>query len=317
MSTIEVRVEKKVIEAEGIVSLELRATGGVALPAFSAGAHIDVHLPNGLVRQYSLCNAPDDRGRYLIAVLREVQSRGGSAAVHDAVAEGETLKISLPKNHFPLAAASRSLLIAGGIGVTPMLAMAYELYASGSHFEMHYCARSESRAAFRQALVESPFSRDIRFYFDDRGELLPVDNLLNAPGHDVHLYVCGPAGFIEFVKASAKRLGWQDRNVHFEFFGAPQSENEQPGAAFEIEIASTGTRMAVPEGCSAAEVLYENGFEIPLSCEQGVCGTCVTRILAGVPDHRDLYLTDEERARNDKFMPCCSRALSKVLVLDL
>ena len=317
MSTIDVRVEKKVVEADGIVSLELRAVGEAVLPAFGAGAHIDVHLPNGLVRQYSLCNALGNCGSYVIAVLREPNSRGGSAAIHEAVAVGDILQISSPKNHFHLLSAPRSILIGGGIGVTPLLSMSEALHSSGADFELHYCARSEARTAFRDQLRAGPFSSKVRFYFDDQGGSIEVNELLASPADETHLYVCGPAGFIEFVTSSAKRLGWPDSNIHFEYFSAPTTTDEQGSVSFEIEIASTGVRFTVPEDCSAADVLLENGIEIPISCAQGVCGTCLTRVVAGTPDHRDLYLTDEEKAQNDQFMPCCSRALSSVLVLDL
>lgn len=317
MSTIDVRVEKRVVEADGIVSLELRAVGDASLPAFAAGAHIDVHLPNGLVRQYSLCNGPVSCDSYLIAVLREPNSRGGSAVIHDAIAVGDVLQISSPKNHFHLLSAPRSILIGGGIGVTPLLSMSEALHASGADFELHYCARSESRTAFRDQLRASPFSGQVSFYFDDQGDSIDLNQLLAAPVEQTHIYLCGPAGFIEFVTGAAKRLGWPGSNIHFEFFAAPATTGEQGSAAFEIEIASTGVRLTVPEDRSAADVLHENGIDIPISCAQGVCGTCLTRVVAGTPDHRDLYLTDEERAQNDQFMPCCSRALSPVLVLDL
>ncbi|MFD1557303.1 PDR/VanB family oxidoreductase [Paraburkholderia silviterrae] len=317
MSTIDVRVEKKIVEADGIVSLELHAAGDAPLPAFAAGAHVDIHLPNGLVRPYSLCNAPHDSGRYVIAVLREPNSRGGSLAVHETVQVGDVLSISMPKNHFPLVAAHRSILIGGGIGITPLLSMAQTLHASGSAFELHYCARAQSRTAFREHLLGSPFARNVRFYFDERGDAIDMAEVLAAPAQETHLYVCGPAGFIEFVTASAKRLGWPDGNVHFEFFAAPENPGEQVNTAFEIEIASKSIRLTVPEDRSVADVLLDNGIDIPVSCSQGVCGTCLTQVLSGTPEHRDMYLTDEEKARNDQFLPCCSRALSRVLVLDL
>ncbi|QBR04106.1 PDR/VanB family oxidoreductase [Paraburkholderia pallida] len=317
MSTIDVRVERKIVEADGIVSLELRAAGEAALPALAAGAHIDIHLPNGLVRPYSLCNAPGDSGRYVIAVLRDPDSRGGSVAIHETVQAGDVLSISMPKNNFPLVAARRSILIGGGIGITPLLSMAQTLHASGEPFELHYCARSESRTAFREQLLGSPFSGNVRFYFDDRGDGIDMTQVLGTPMQETHLYVCGPAGFIEFVRASAERLGWAHGNVHFEFFAAPEITGEQVNAAFEVEIASKSIRLTVPEDRSVADVLQDNGIDIPVSCSQGVCGTCLTRVLSGTPEHRDLYLTDEEKALNDQFLPCCSRAVSRVLVLDL
>jgi vanillate O-demethylase ferredoxin subunit len=317
MSTIEVRVAAKVFEAEGICSYELVRVDGAPLPPFEAGAHIDVHVGDKHVRQYSLCNAPRETHRYLIGVLRDSGSRGGSVAMHDMVSAGSTLTISAPKNHFPLVDAARTLLIAGGIGITPILAMAEALAAKGASFEMHYCSRSLERTAFRERITASGFSRQVHFHYDsgDAAQKLDLPALLATPS-GTHLYVCGPSGFIECVRASARAHGWPEAQLHVEYFSGAvvDTVGDQP---FDVKLASSGQVLTVPAGRSVIQVLAEQGIDVPYSCEEGVCGTCVTRVLDGVPDHRDLYLTDEEHAANDQFTPCCSRAKTSLLVLDL
>ncbi len=316
---LEVVVVRKNIEAEGVCSFELAATDGRSLPSFSAGSHIDVHIPGGLVRQYPLCNHPDENHRYLIGVLRDPGSRGGSQAMHEQVQEGLRLSISEPRNLFPLAhEAKRTLLFAGGIGITPILCMAERLAQIGEDFELHYCARSAERTAFIERMQKSSFADRVHFHFDD-GE---STQKLNAPdvlqgfseGH--HLYVCGPGGFMEFVLSSARACGWPEDRLHREYFAAAPVSNVDDGS-FEIQLASSGRCFQVAADRSVAEVLIEAGVEIPLSCEQGICGTCLTRVLEGTPDHRDMFMTDEEHKRNDQFTPCCSRAKSPRLVLDL
>lgn len=317
MSTIEVRVAARVCEADGICSYELVRTDGAPLPPFEAGAHIDVHVGGTHVRQYSLCNAPHETHRYLIGVLRDEGSRGGSAAMHDAVHAGTVLSISTPKNHFPLVDATRTLLLAGGIGVTPILAMAETLAAKGASFEMHYCARSPERAAFRERIAGSSFADRVHFHYDsgDAAQQLDLPRVLAMPA-GTHLYVCGPAGFIEHVLGAARAQGWPEAQLHVEYFSGAviDTTGDQP---FDVKLASNGQVLTVPAGRSVIQVLAEQGIEIPYSCEEGVCGTCLTRVLDGVPDHRDMYLTEEERAANDQFTPCCSRAKTRLLVLDL
>jgi vanillate O-demethylase ferredoxin subunit len=318
MSTIPVRVANKTREAEAICSYELVREDGVALPPFEAGAHIDVHLPGKLVRQYSLCNAPGETHRYLISVLRDTGSRGGSQAMHDHIDTGSVLEISEPKNHFPLVEAGRTLLLAGGIGVTPILAMAEALASKGAAFEMHYCARSPERAAFRERIEASSFAGQVRFHYDsgDAAQKLDLAALLPALAPDTHLYVCGPQGFIDHVLGAARAQGWPAAQLHVEYFSAVAAD---PGGdrPFDVKLASSGRVVTVPAGKTVIEVLAGQGVEIPYSCEQGVCGTCLTRVLEGVPDHRDMYLLEEEQAANDQFTPCCSRAKTPVLVLDL
>ncbi len=291
---------------------------GAPLPSFGAGSHIDVQLPGGLTRQYSLCNDSGERHRYRIAVLRDPASRGGSTAMHDAVHEGDVLHISEPRNHFPLHHAARTLLFAGGIGVTPLLCMAQRLAAIGADFTLHYCTRSPERTAFSDEIAASPFADRVRFHHDSGppSQKLNLQKVLAQPDPGTHLYICGPTGFIGHVVDTAKANGWGSDQTHLEYFGAAPQDTAGD-RAFEVKIASTGRTYAVEAGQSVVQALQANGIEILTSCEQGVCGTCITRVLEGEPDHRDLYFTDEEKAQNDQFTPCCSRSRSKVLVLDL
>lgn len=318
-ASILVRVACKREEASQIASLELVAADGAELPRFTPGSHVDVALPNGLTRPYSLCNAPTERHRYLIAVLREPESRGGSAAIHDLVNEGSELRISVPRNQFALAPhARRHLLLAGGIGITPLLSMAEQLAHDGADFALHYATRSPDRTAFREQLLRSRFAERVTFYFDDRdaSQRLNLPALLTAPQPETHLYVCGPRGFMESVIEVATRAGWNAALIHQESFGGG-TKPLPAGGRFEVELASSGRIVEVPAHLTVLQALTNAGVAIPSSCEQGTCGTCLTRVVEGVPDHRDEYLSPEERASNDQFLPCCSRASSARLVLEL
>lgn len=318
MPQIAVRVVRRTQEALDIASFELAKPDGSALPGFSAGSHIDVQVPGGLTRQYSLCNDAAENHRYRIAVLRDASSRGGSAGMHDAVKAGDTLLISEPRNHFPLVHAGRTLLFAGGIGVTPLLAMAQRLGTIGADFTLHYCTRSPERTAFRDEIAASSYAQRVQFHFDDgaAAQKLDLERALGQPHAGTHVYVCGPTGFIDFVVKTAERLGWSKEQVHLEYFGAAPQETGGD-RAFQVKIASSGAVYDIPAGTTVVHALQEHGIEILTSCEQGVCGTCITRVLQGECDHRDLYFTDEEKAKHDQFTPCCSRAKSQVLVLDL
>ncbi|MDB5744755.1 MAG: ferredoxin [Polaromonas sp.] len=318
-STLSVRVARKHPEAVDICTFELVSADGNALPAFSAGSHVDVHLPGGLTRQYSLCNAPSESNRYLIGVLRDPASRGGSQAMHEQVEEGQMLEISTPNNHFPLAhEARRHLLLAGGIGVTPILCMAERLANTGADFEMHYCTRSPERTAFRERIATSSFASKVNFHFDDGPNQQKIDiaALLSTPASGLHLYVCGPKGFMEAVLETARENGWPEAQLHYEFFAGTVTHSDSD-ASFEVQLASSGKVVVVPADKTVVQALADAGVEVQVSCEQGVCGTCLTRVLQGVPDHKDMFLTPEEQAANDQFLPCCSRALSPRLVLDL
>jgi vanillate O-demethylase ferredoxin subunit len=316
---IRVRVAARQDEALDICSLDLVPVDGSALPAFSAGAHIDVHLPGGLVRQYSLCNPPGETHRYRIAVLRDAASRGGSATVHDQLQVGTVLDIGTPRNLFELApSAPHHLLLAGGIGITPLLAMAEQLAAQGGGFTLHHATRSRERTPFVAQLASAPYADRVHHHFDDGPAMQKLDlaaTLRSAPAGS-HLYVCGPTGFMEAVLAEGRAQGWDEARLHREYFAAAPTGTAGDGG-FELELASSGRVIPVAADQTALAALLAAGLDIPMSCEQGVCGTCLTGVKSGVPDHRDQYLTPEERAANNQFLPCCSRASSARLVLDL
>ena len=317
-ATMPLKLARKTTEAEGICSFEFEDPKGRALPPFSAGSHIDVHLRPGLVRQYSLCNDPADTHRYMIAVLKDPDSRGGSRAMHE-LKEGDIVDIGTPKNHFPLEhSAKRSLLIAGGIGVTPILCMAERLANSGADFEMHYCTRTRERTAFHNRIRTSRYADRVFFYFseDQDGQRFDMERTLASPEPDTHLYVCGPKGFIDAVLETAARNGWKENQVHREFFNGVAVSKEDD-VAFNVKLASTGKVVHVPRDKTVLAALTECGVDIQVSCAEGVCGTCMTRVLEGEPVHRDVFLTAEERAKKDRFLPCCSRSNGGMLVLDV
>jgi vanillate monooxygenase ferredoxin subunit len=239
--------------------------------------------------------------------------------MHDRVHVGDELAISIPKNHFPLAhEAHHHLLLAGGIGVTPILSMAERLAAIGASFDMHYCTRSRARTAFAQRIAHARYAQHVQFHFDDGedSQKLDLTARLAQPEPSTHLYVCGPTGFMDAVLSTARAAGWADAQLHYEFFAADARETAGD-ACFEVEIASSGQVVVVGKEESVVAALARAGIRIETSCEQGVCGTCLTRVLTGEPEHFDAYLTPDERAANDQFLPCCSRSKSVRLVLDL
>lgn len=316
---LNLKVAKITPEAAGIISLELVDPENRDLPAFTAGSHIDAHLPNGLTRQYSLWNNPQEKNRYCLGVLRDSQSRGGSAAVHEAVHEGEMLTVSKPRNSFHLNEdADYSMLFAGGIGVTPILAMAQRLLTLGKPFEMHYCTRSRDNMAFYDMLSNGPFKGKVKFHFDDGPEeqLLDINNLVGDYRNGTNLYVCGPQGFMDFVIGATEK-NWPAERVHREYFSQDPKAGHDDDESFDVKIASTGQVFQIPGDRNIVEVLEEEGFSVPVSCEQGVCGTCLTKVIDGVPDHRDVYLSSAEQAANNQMTLCCSRAKSPLLELDL
>lgn len=312
---LELVVQRRWLETPEVLALELASADGSALPPFTAGAHLEVHTPAGAIRQYSLCNDPAQRMRYQIAVLRDPQSRGGSTSLHAAAAEGDRLQVSVPRNLFPLVEhAAHSVLLAGGIGVTPLIAMAHTLHRQGTSFELHYCGRGEDAMAFLQNLRAAPFADRVHVHAQGRADF-DLQALLRQCIGGTQVYVCGPAGFMAHAFDAARAVGLPDAFLHAERFGA--EVGTQPAGAFEIEIFSTGEVLTIPADRSAADVLSEHGHFIPISCEQGVCGSCVTGILSGTPEHRDTILDADQKAANDCFTPCCSRALSARLVLAL
>jgi len=319
MSELTLRVRARKHEAESICSFELERVDAQELPPFSAGAHIDVHVAPGLVRQYSLCGDPSERSFWRIGVLLEPASRGGSSGMHATVTAGTVLRVSPPKNLFELVDdAAHSVLIAGGIGVTPILAMAWQLQRQGRSFELHYCARSPERMAFREEMRTSAFADRTRTYFNDAA-LAPFDAVaaLRAAPPGAHLYVCGPTGFMEHVLTSARSAGWSEERLHREHFAAAEVMDQAGDLPFRLHLHRTGTTLDVPAEVSALQVLLEHGVDVNYSCEAGICGSCMTGVLEGTPDHRDTCLMDTERAANKVFTPCCSRSKTPTLVLDL
>lgn len=310
---IKVLLESKQIEADDIASCRFVALDGAQLPCFTLGSHVDVFLPNGLVRAYSLVNMPGS-DFYQITVLRNAAGRGGSMAVHDLLNVGDELFISRPRSNFNLLEdGSKAIFVAGGIGVTPLYGMARQLHAAGTEFAFHYTARSRPKMAFLNALQTSQFAQ-LQLYFDDEAGM-QLDVVLSKADRQAHVYVCGPRGLIDAVLAKGKALGWSDEYLHFELFGNEVSSDN--ASEFDIKIQSSGQIIRVAENHSVIQALAVHGISIPTSCEQGVCGTCLTHVVDGVPDHRDMYLSDDEKSSNKVFLPCCSRSKSKMLVLDL
>ncbi|WP_250481733.1 PDR/VanB family oxidoreductase [Caballeronia sp. NCTM5] len=319
--TLDVRVKQVRYEGRGINSYELTSPSGKTLPPFEAGSHIDIHLKNGVIRQYSLCNSPAERHRYVIAVLKDENGRGGSRAVHESIGAGDIVTISKPRNHFVLSGdATKVILIAGGIGVTPLKAMAHELEESGVDFEMHYCARSPDAAAFGLEFEAMHCAGKLCYHFDDGAESNRLDlrALLSQPQPGTHLYYCGPAGFMSACADAASH--WPKGTVHFEHFKAPeQPKRESTGTenaeGCDVTIASTGQVVHVGPDQNFAEALNEAGVEVPTSCCAGLCATCKVRYTAGEVEHNDFILSDDERT--EYLTVCVSRPASKTLVLDL
>jgi vanillate O-demethylase ferredoxin subunit len=316
---LKLRVQSIRYETEEIKSFRLVATNRKSLPSFTPGAHISVQIPDGLTRQYSLCNGPGDTSAYHIAVKREPDSRGGSRVLHERVAEGDTLEVMAPRNHFPVeTSAKHHLLLAGGIGITPLLSMARHLQATGASFELQYFTRSVKFTAFHEVLSQPEFSGKVNFHYalDPQSLRVYLHTLLRHRPEEGHLYACGPRPFMDLVEDIAT-VAWPQEAIHMEFFAADPLASSGPRQPFEITLARTRASYTVPAERSILQVLAEHGIRISNSCEQGVCGTCVTGVLEGTPDHRDAFLSERERKACDKMMLCVSRAKSERLVLDL
>jgi vanillate O-demethylase ferredoxin subunit len=270
-----------------------------------------------MMRQYSLCNDSTERHRYRLAVLLEEDSRGGSVAMHN-LQIGQRVKISPPRSNYELVENSRySVLIAGGIGVTPILTMAYRLKQLGTDFAFHYCVRSRHRAAFLEELGQSDLAAHVQTHFDDGDaeQLFTPERYLASPSDDTNLYVCGPRGFIDFVIGGAIRLGWSNKAIHKEDFSPPVPDGN--GTSFEVIAARSGITMQVPPDKTIADVMVDHGINVQLSCAQGICGTCLTKVIHGRPDHQDFFLSNAEKADNEYMTVCCSRSLTPTLVLDI
>jgi len=314
-----VRVDTIRREAVDVMSFRLVDPAGGALPEFTPGSHIDVRLPTGLVRQYSLCNAPTERLYYEIAVKRELNSRGGSAGMCEQIRQGDLIAISPPRNNFSLVdRASDHLLLAGGIGVTPLLSMARYLRRADRPFRLHYFVRSDAHAAFRDVFSSRSLSGHVKFHCGILPERLSdyLRELLADRRDGSHLYLCGPSPFMDVARAIASEH-WPSESIHREYFAADAQVVMAPGKDFEVTLARSGGTYRVPPDKTIIEVLAQHGIAVDVSCEQGVCGTCLTGVLGGTPDHRDAFLTEDEKRSGLKMLPCVSRAESERLVLDL
>ena len=315
-----IKVNKITREADDIKSFEFVHPDGDDLTPFTAGAHIHVTVAPGLTRQYSLCNDPAERHRYVVAVLKEAQGRGGSAAMHETVEEGQLLTISGPDNHFELAGreATFHLLLAGGIGVTPMMAMVEELERTDKPYQMHYCTRAAEKTAFLDRLQPLIEAGKVVLHHDGGDPAKGLDIAATLAGFEpgMHVYACGPAGFMNAVNASVG--AWPPHAVHQEYFAARELTEEEKAwdaKPFKVKIASTGDVVEVPAGRSIVEMLRDHGVAVLSDCEEGYCGTCITHFIEGEPVHRDTVLDDADR--EDYVMICCARARSDMLVLDL
>lgn len=309
---IEVKIAeiKKVAEGTNTYSFE-RIDGG-KLQNADAGSHIDLFLANGMIRQYSLTKAGDELSNYTVAIKRDRESRGGSVFIHDNFKVGETLKISNPRNNFPLNEnADETVLIAGGIGITPIMAMIRRLEALGKSWKLYYANRTKSEAAFYDELSE--FSQ-VKFHFDDESNgVLNIASIISSESDKASFYCCGPLPMLENFEENTKHLSPEQVNV--EYFTA--KEEVATEGEYTVELSQSGQIFSIEKGKTILQTLLDNGIEVDYGCEAGVCGTCETRLISGIPDHRDEVLTDAQKESNSLIMICCSGAKSEKLVLDI
>lgn len=308
-------------ETPSIISIELRpANSEVVFPSHTPGSHINLHLGNGLVRSYSLLNTSIDSQRYVIGVLKDRQSRGGSKYVHEKIRVGDVLKISAPRNNFPLVeGAGHSVLIAGGIGITPMLCMLKRLSYLGKSADFLYCARSRQEAAFQNDLESMRSgSINIRYHFDDEENAAPdLSLMLKRYSSDTHFYGCGPAPMLDAFQRTCEILGFN--HVHTERFSAVEQKGAPPinTTSCVVELRRSARTIHVPAGSTILDAMMNEGIIPSYSCKEGICGACETKVLAGEVDHRDSILTEEEKAAGKSMMICVSGCRSGSLVLDL
>lgn len=316
---MQVRVQAIRYEAEGILSFELCPTApDYELPAFTAGSHIDLHLPNGQIRSYSLLNAQGETHRYVIGVNKDPASRGGSRFMHDSVRPGDILTVGAPRNNFALdETAEHTVLIAGGIGITPLYGMIQRLEELGRSWQLHYATRARKHAAFLAPLHElasdRPGSLNLNFDQESGGRYLDLPGIIAAAPPGTHFYCCGPLPMLEAFEKTADQL--PSERVHVEYFAAKDAADTSGG--FIIELARSGEEIAVPAGQTILDVLIEAGHQPLYSCQEGICGTCEVKVLAGEPDHRDLVLSAKQQKENRSMMICCSGCKGERLVLDL
>lgn len=298
-----------------IRGIKLAAEDGEALPPAEPGSHIDIWLPDGNVRQYSIVERSADGKTYQIAVLRERASRGGSAYIVDSLSAGAKVTLSQPRNHFALVEhAEEYILIAGGIGITPILPMARALVSAGKQVELHYLVRSRERAALLDIIESAPLKQVAKLHFSGDGGEVDLRRIIGSPRPGTHIFVCGPARLIDGVLQTARE--WPADSLHFERFAAAPVDSKE-NAEFEIELACSKRKFSVPANSSILDVLREHNVPIESLCAEGVCGTCAVSLLAGEADHRDALQTDAEKAEQKVIYVCVSRAKSRSLLLDL
>lgn len=313
---IKVQVIAREDQGQGVMVISLAALDNKKLPPFDAGAHVDLHIGENLVRQYSLCSSPRDLNTYRLGILKAADSRGGSLQAHQ-ITPGDIVEISPPRNLFPLDhSAHHSLLIGGGIGITPMLAMADTLHRHSESFNLLYCAKSRSAAGFIDEISSANWSEKARLHFSDENEgtRIPLVEILNDVPQNTHLYVCGPEGFMQWVLDNATATGFTEAQLHKEFFNQSVSHS---GNSFTVSVTNLNKEVIVREDQSITEALNCAGIKVRVSCQQGICGTCLANVISGTPDHRDSYLTDDEKADNDQIILCCSRSASKHLEIEV
>lgn len=312
---LDVIVKQRTDVAKDIISLELVSADDTALPAYDAGAHVDVFVKSGLIRQYSLTGDPADESQYRLGILLDPKSRGGSTAIHAEFDTGQKLRIGHPRNNFPMQSnVSHTVLFAGGIGITPMLNMAYALEKADASWELHYCGRTIDRMAFTSELARFGGKAHVHVDCGPQDQHLDINRVLKNAASDKHLYVCGPNGFMDFVVTAAENNHWNEDCIHLERFGA---EVNTDGAPFTVVAQNSGKQFEVQPGETIAQKLVENGIDVQVSCQSGVCGTCLTSVIEGMPDHRDLVQTDLEKASNSRLTVCCSRSKTRTLVIDV
>lgn len=319
IDTLKVRVRATTYEAQHILGFELVPLDpATALPAFTAGAHIELHLPGGLRRSYSLLNDPQETHRYCIGVNRDAHSRGGSRYMHEQLRTGAVLTIGVPRNLFAMDESSPfNVFIAGGIGITPMLSMIARSQALGTPWRLHYAARTRQHAGFLDVLAhyqDAP-GAEVLLNFDQEpgGRMLDLNAVIAAIPEGAHVYACGPTPLLAAYEQATANL--PPERVHREYFAA--QETAATDGSYTVTLARSQRTLQIQPGQTLLDGLIAIGAEPTFSCQQGICGTCEVKVLEGTPDHRDMVLTDAEKAANDRMMVCCSGAQSTRLVLDL
>lgn len=319
MTLINIKVSKVTQEADGIRSFTLTKSGLFKLPEYTPGSHIDVHCGEGIIRQYSLCGDPLDRKQYMIAVKQGEPSRGGSDLMHQAVKEGDWLEIGSPRNNFPLdETAEKAILLAAGIGITPIIAMADRLHALGRPFELHYFSRSPAHTAFRTRLASGAYPDKVTFHegLDIPATGTALQDILAQPINGGQVYMCGPGPFMDTAEAEALK-NWPADAINLERFAANPALAGAPTHEFKVNLVRTGVTLTVSKDQTILDVLEDNDIDAAFSCEQGVCGTCVTDIVEGDPDHRDSFLSGKQREAKKQICICVSRAKGDTLSIDL